>query len=169
VPSRPKLSEASWQEFACQDGNEKEERMLYVEKTLASDEQVLAVGKLHWSYSLGSLLWLIFLGWAIIGIIVFLKRFVYEVTTEVAVTNRRFVYKRGFLSRKTDEFSTARIEGVNLSQSFIGRIFNYGELHIRGSGIGEVDLPPIARPLEFRRAMVNANAQNRETLADPLD
>lgn len=133
--------------------------MLYVEKTLAADEEVLAVGRFSWTYGFVSLLWLVFLGWALIGIFVFFKRWIYEVTTEVAVTNRRFVFKRGLISRKTDEFSTQRIEGVNLSQSFLGRLLNYGQLHIRGSGIGEVDLPTIARPLEFRRAMVDANAQ----------
>lgn len=143
--------------------------MLYVQRTLAHDEEILAVGRLHWSYSLGSLMWLIFLGWAIIGLVIFFKRWVYEVTTEVAVTNKRFVYKRGFISRKTDEFSTARIEGVNLSQSFWGRIFNYGKLHIRGSGIGEVDLPAIARPLEFRRAMVDANSTSKRSAMDEDD
>lgn len=131
--------------------------MLYVERTRATDEEILAVAHFHWSYMVISLMWLIFLGWAIIGIYVFLKRWVYEATTEVAVTNRRFVFKRGLIRRHTDEFSTARIEGVNLSQGFWGRILNYGRLHIRGSGIGEVDLPPIAKPLEFRRAMVDAN------------
>ena len=132
--------------------------MSYLERTLASDEEILAVGKFHWTYMVVSLLWLLLLGWAIIGIVIFIKRWMYEVTTEVAVTNRRFVFKRGFISRHTDEFSTARIEGVNLTQGFWGRVFNFGRLHIRGSGIGEVDLPTIAKPLEFRRAMVNANA-----------
>lgn len=128
--------------------------MLYVESTLAADEKILAVAKFHWTYMFVSLMWLIFLGWAIVGIVVFVRRFVYEMTTEVAVTNRRFVFKRGFITRHTDEFSTDRIEGVNLTQGFWGRILNFGRLHIRGSGIGEVDLPTIARPLEFRRAMV---------------
>lgn len=131
--------------------------MLYVESTLAADEEILAVAKFHWTYMFVSLMWLIFLGWAIIGIVIFLRRFVYEVTTEVAVTNRRFVFKRGFITRHTDEFSTQRIEGVNLTQGFWGRLLNFGRLHIRGSGIGEVDLPTISKPLEFRRAMVMAN------------
>ena len=149
----------------CRLIGRREEIMLYVERTLAKDEEVLAVGRLHWSYTMVSLMWLIFLGWLLIGIVIFFKRWVYEITTEVAVTNRRFVFKRGFISRQTDEFSTARIEGVNLTQTFLGRIFNYGQLHIRGSGIGEVDLPPIARPLEFRRAMVDANATSGSSVS----
>ena len=132
--------------------------MLYVERTLAADEEILAVAKFHWTYMVISLLWLVLLGWAVIGIVIFIRRLVYEMTTEVSVTNRRFVFKRGFIRRRTDEFSTARIEGVNLAQGFWGRILNFGTLHIRGSGIGEVDLPTIRKPLEFRRAMVDANA-----------
>lgn len=133
--------------------------MLYVERTLATDEEILAVGKFHWTYMAVSLLWLVLLGWAIIGIVIFIRRLLYEITTEVAVTNRRFVFKRGFISRRTDEFSTQRIEGVNLTQGLWGRFLNFGRLHIRGSGIGEVDLPTIKKPLEFRRAMVDANAE----------
>lgn len=142
--------------------------MLYVERTLAADEEILAIGKFHWTYSFVSLMWLVFLGWAIIGIVIFVRRLLYEITTEVAVTNRRFVFKRGFISRRTDEFSTQRIEGVNLTQGFWGRVLNFGRLHIRGSGIGEVDLPTIRNPLEFRRAMVDANA-TRPARAAPSD
>lgn len=140
--------------------------MSYVERTLASGEKILAVGKFHWTYMLVSLLWLLLAGWAIIGIVIFIKRWMYEVTTEVAVTNRRFVFKRGFISRHTDEFSTARIEGVNLTQGFWGRMLNFGHLHIRGSGIGEVDLPPIANPLEFRRAIIDADARRGSSSID---
>lgn len=140
--------------------------MLYVERTLAANEEVLAVGKFHWTYMVVSLLWLILLGWAIVGLWIFLRRWMYEATTEVSVTNRRFVFKRGLIRRQTDEFSTARIEGVNLSQGFWGRLLNYGHLHIRGSGIGEVDLPPIARPLEFRRAIVDADAHRGSASID---
>ena len=129
----------------------------YVERTLASGEEILAVGRFHWTYTLVSFLWLILLGWALIGIVVFAKRMVDEISTEIAVTNRRFVYKTGLLFRDTNEFTTTRIEGVNLAQSLLGRMLNYGKLRIRGSGIGEVDIPPIADPLTFRRALIDAH------------
>lgn len=128
----------------------------YVERTLAVDEEILATGRFHWTYTLISILWLILLGWIIIGIVVFAKRMIEELTTEIAVTNKRFVYKTGLVYIKTDEFTTTRIEGVNLHQTILGRIFGYGVLHIRGSGIGELNLPPIGKPLEFRRALIDA-------------
>ena len=131
--------------------------MLYVERTLGTDEEILAVGRFHWTYTFGSFLWLILTGWLIIGIFIFAHRMMFLYSTEVSVTNRRFVFKRGFVRRQTDEFTTARIEGVNLRQSILGRMLGYGRLHIFGSDIGNADLPPIADPLEFRRALINAH------------
>ena len=32
----------------------------------------------------------------------------------MAITNRRFIYKRGWIARKTEEMSLHRIEEVNL-------------------------------------------------------
>ncbi len=129
----------------------------YVERTLATDEEILAVGKFHWTYTLVSFMWLILLGWALIGIVVFFRRLIDKISTEIAVTNRRFVYKTGLFFRHTNEFTTTRIEGVNLAQSLMGRMLNYGRLRIRGSGIGEVDLPAIGNPLVFRRALIDAH------------
>jgi uncharacterized membrane protein YdbT with pleckstrin-like domain len=132
--------------------------MLYVDKTLASDEEVLAVGKFHWTYTLGSYLWLILAGWAVIGIIMFVDRSLYKFTTEIAITNHRFVFKRGFISRRTDEFTSPRITAIKLKQSLAGRILGYGKLHIHGSGIGDLNLPAISHPLRFRRALIESSS-----------
>jgi hypothetical protein len=37
-----------------------------------------------------------------------------------------------------------------------GRIFDFGTLVVRGMGVGELVLPPIARPLVFRKAIEKA-------------
>ncbi len=138
----------------------------YVEKTLAHDEEIIAIGRFHWSYTLVSFLWLLVFGIVLVGIYVFIKRTIIEYTTEIAVTNMRFVYKTGLFFRKTNEFSTARIEGVNLEQGVLGRILNYGRLHIRGSGIGEVMLPTIADPLNFRRGLIEARSTGASATYD---
>lgn len=132
--------------------------MLYVDRTLASDEEILAVGRFHWTYTLGSLLWLVLAGWAVIGIIMFVDRTLYRYTTEIAITNHRFVYKRGFISRQTDEFTSVRITAINLKQSLWGRLLGYGRLYIHASGIGNLNLPSIAQPLAFRRALIESSS-----------
>ncbi len=131
-------------------------RMPYVSRTLAPSETVLAVGRFHWTYTLVSWLWLLLAGWALVGVLVFIARTVRRRTTELVVTNRRFVYKRGFIARRTDEFNAGRIHAITLAQSWPGRLLGYGRLNIRGEEIGQFGLPVIADPLGFRRALVES-------------
>lgn len=94
----------------------------------------------------------------ILGLMSFARMMVTKSTTEIAITNQRLVYKRGLVARQIGEISIDRIEGVNVLQSFWGRLFNYGRLAIRGMGVGEVILPPIEDPIVFRRAIEKARS-----------
>lgn len=105
---------------------------------------------LHPGIKLGSLLAFI------LGILKFAKMMVDKVTTEIAVTTSRLIYKRGLVARHVGEISIDRIEGVNVLQGFWGRIFDYGRVVVRGMGVGEVFLPPLARPIIFRKAIEKA-------------
>lgn len=79
-----------------------------------------------------------------------------KATTEIAVTNKRLVYKRGLVARYVGEMNIDRIEGVNVLQGVLGRIFNFGRVMVRGMGVGEIVLPTIDDPLKFRRAIEKA-------------
>ncbi|MFA5591937.1 MAG: PH domain-containing protein [Micavibrio sp.] len=81
-----------------------------------------------------------------------------KVTTEIAITNKRLVYKRGLVARYVGEINIDRIEGVNVLQGILGRLLNYGRIMVRGMGVGEVVLPPIEDPLKFRRAIERARS-----------
>ncbi len=94
----------------------------------------------------------------ILGLMSFARMMVIKVTTEIAITNSRLIYKRGLIARQVGEMSVDRIEGVNILQSIFGRIFNYGRIAIRGMGIGEVILPPIENPIAFRQAIEKARS-----------
>ena len=80
----------------------------------------------------------LFLGW--------FKR----LTTEVAVTDKRIIYKRGFISRYTIEMHLDKVESVDVDQSIMGRIFGYGDIIIRGVGASLEPLRNIESPIEFR-------------------
>lgn len=95
----------------------------------------------------------------IFGLVKFAHMMVIKVTTEIAITNTRLVYKRGLVARQVGEISIDRIEGVNVLQSILGRLFNYGRVMIRGMGVGEVVLPPIEDPISFRRAIEEAKVR----------
>jgi uncharacterized membrane protein YdbT with pleckstrin-like domain len=86
------------------------------------------------------------------------------VYTEIAATNRRVVYRHGFFTRQVEEVAINRIEGVNMSQSLLGRIFGFGSVTIAGVGVEEVRLPPIAQPMHFRKAIQEAinESQSRD-------
>ncbi|HBR69717.1 MAG TPA: hypothetical protein DEA55_10125 [Rhodospirillaceae bacterium] len=94
----------------------------------------------------------------VMGLLGFAQKMVAKATTEIAITNTRLVFKRGLVARQVGEMNIDRIEGVNVLQSVLGRILNYGRIMVRGMGIGEVVLPPIEDPVSFRKAIERAKA-----------
>lgn len=94
----------------------------------------------------------------ILGLMRFAHMMIIKATTEIAITTKRLVYKRGLVARHIGEMSIDRIEGVNVLQSIWGRIFGYGRLMVRGMGVGEVVLPPLENPVAFRRAIETARS-----------
>jgi uncharacterized membrane protein YdbT with pleckstrin-like domain len=71
-------------------------------------------------------------------------------TTETDVTNLRVVHKSGFIKRRTFEMSLDKVESVDVNQSILGRILNYGDVTIMGVGEGRETIKTIASPLVFR-------------------
>ena len=74
-------------------------------------------------------------------------------TTETDVTNLRVIHKTGFITRQTFEMSLDKVESVDVNQSILGRIFNYGNVTIRGVGEGVETIETIASPLAFRNSI----------------
>jgi len=72
-------------------------------------------------------------------------------TTEIDVTDRRIVFKRGFIRRHTVEMNMDKVESVDVDQSILGRMLNYGDITIRGTGVGIEPLHNIDAPLEVRK------------------
>ncbi len=94
----------------------------------------------------------------VMGLFRYAHMMIIKATTEIAITNRRLVYKRGLVARYVGEMNIDRIEGVNVLQGFWGRIFNFGRIMVRGMGVGEVILPPIEDPIKFRKAIETARS-----------
>lgn len=114
----------------------------YVNKHLIRDESVVFETRLHWVifFSLKSILTLTIAAWLIRWL------------SEFVITNRRVVIKSGFISRSTFEMNLSKIESVNVDQSVMGRILNYGSITIIGTGGTRETFHNIARPLAFRKA-----------------
>jgi len=152
--------------------------MAYYTKVLQPDEHVLAVGRLHWSIygravlillaaaavAIGAfwipepnwqrIAWLAAAGIAVLGLLALLAAFIRRHATEIVVTDRRVIYKRGILSRYTVEMHTSKIETVDVDQGILGRLLGYGTVEVRGTGSGIEPLRHIGHPLEIRNAII---------------
>jgi len=71
-------------------------------------------------------------------------------TTELAVTDRRVIYKTGMLQRHSMEMNRSKVETVGVDQSILGRILGYGTVTVRGTGGSFEPIPFIGNPLNFR-------------------
>ena len=78
------------------------------------------------------------------------KAWFHRWTTETDVTNLRVVHKTGFIKRRTFEMSLDKVESVDVDQTILGRILNYGNVTVRGVGEGAETITTIASPLDFR-------------------
>src|SRR5882672_8503389 len=72
-------------------------------------------------------------------------------TTELAMTNRRFIAKVGLITRRSIEINLAKIESIGVQQGIVGRLFDYGDVVIVGTGGTKEPFRRISQPLEFGR------------------
>ena len=81
------------------------------------------------------------------------KAWFHRWTTETDVTNKRVVHKTGFVKRRTFEIALDKIESVDVNQTILGRMLDYGNVTILGVGEGKETIATIAAPLSFRNAI----------------
>lgn len=72
--------------------------------------------------------------------------------SEYVITNKRILMKVGFIGRKSLEIFLHRIEGIYVSQSVLGRIFNFGAVVISGIGGSKDPFYYVPYPEKFRKA-----------------
>jgi len=73
------------------------------------------------------------------------------------VTNRRVIQTSGVFSKDVVDSSLEKVNDVKLSQSFWGRLFDYGDIEIlTASEVGANVFRSIGDPIKFKTAMLNA-------------
>ena len=146
----------------------------YIDDILQPGEKVLYSTNAHWIFYLPAIAaWIVALAFFILSrntlnetlVLVWLslaaiaaiaalywtvKAWFHRWTTETDVTNLRVVHKTGFIKRRTFEMSLDKVESVDVNQSILGRILNYGNVTVRGVGEGAKTIDTIASPLDFR-------------------
>jgi uncharacterized membrane protein YdbT with pleckstrin-like domain len=149
----------------------------YIDDILQPGEKVLYSTNAHWIFYLPAIAgWIValvllilsrvtsvdsltLLCWAAAAVVAIaalywtFKAWFHRWTTETDVTNMRVVHKTGFIQRRTFEMALDKIESVDVDQTILGRILNYGNVTINGVGEGKETIRTIASPLAFRSAI----------------
>ena len=71
-------------------------------------------------------------------------------TTELAVTDRRVIYKSGLLARHTLEMNRSKVESVDVDQTLLARLLGFGTITVRGTGGSLEPIRLVSDPLSFR-------------------
>jgi uncharacterized membrane protein YdbT with pleckstrin-like domain len=73
------------------------------------------------------------------------------------VTNRRVIQISGIFNKNVIDSSLEKVNDVKMSQSFFGRLFDYGDVEIlTASETGDNLFKRIGDPVKFKTAMLNA-------------
>jgi hypothetical protein len=144
---------------------DQEKIMSYVNATLQTGERVTAAASRHWIIYARPLFWagIGLLLSAIadpVGVVVLLIALLSLIgsvfdnwTTELAVTDRRVIYKSGFIRRRTFEMNMGKIESVVVKQSLLGRLLDFGTIRVKGTGQSVENFKSIRRPLAVRESI----------------
>jgi uncharacterized membrane protein YdbT with pleckstrin-like domain len=126
--------------------------MPYIEDSLSAGEQIVGFFRLHWISRRWIALWIV-LAIPTVGItlIVALFEFLRLRSIEQGVTNKRVIYKKGIISRKSEEMKLNSIETVDIDQGIAGRIFGFGDVTVTGRGLSNVVLKSVDDPMAVKR------------------
>ena len=128
----------------------------YVDSTLLQGETVVYRARI----SLWSIAHLIVLGVLLlvvgVGLVFLVWAWMRYRTTEFAVTDKRVIAKTGFISRNTVELFLDKVEALNVEQSVLGRVFNFGTVAIHGTGATQEPIRNISAPLLLRKNFMQA-------------
>lgn len=152
----------------------------YVDQSLMTGEKVIYRTHPHWiifaptigwligmlfalmimpHYTLGRLslganhpLYLIFAYLGMVGaIITGVIAYVVYRTSEYGITNKRVIVKVGFIQRATLEILLPKIESIQIFQSVLGRVLDYGTIVIKGTGGSRDAFRNMPHPMRFHR------------------
>jgi uncharacterized membrane protein YdbT with pleckstrin-like domain len=159
--------------------------MGYVERHLLPDERVLFKTRLHWILFLRPALlvligaaigvacyqnipeppWLWWIGPAIVlvGLGFGLVHWVELMTSEFAVTSTRVIFKVGLVARCTTELLLTKVESISVNQTLVGRLLNYGDITVIGTGGTREVFRRVSNPIAFRNFVQQASIPERRT------
>jgi uncharacterized membrane protein YdbT with pleckstrin-like domain len=102
---------------------------------------------------------------ALLPLAMVIRIFLVWLNEQYIITNRRVMEVRGIVNKHVRDSALEKVNDVDMNQSFMGRLLNYGTVQIiTGSDIGVNKFHRISNPARFKRAMLNAKEQLHVTL-----
>ena len=138
--------------------------MSYIRHVLQPGETIRYQGSVRWILYLHALLLAVvgaaasLLGTSLgmggisnlLAVLLALRAWFIRWTNEIVVTDRRVIHAHGFIQRHTVEVHMDKIESVDVDQTVLGRILDYGDVTIRGTGTTLEPIREVDRPIAFR-------------------
>ncbi len=113
-------------------------------------------------YNIGSpFQWIV---WMMVGtgLMVFLVYLFKYMSSEIALTSHRIIYKTGLLFIEVEEVDLSEIRAETVDHGLFGRFFNYGRLKLDSRFVGDIVLPAMRAPYKFLQMMHRMRRQERE-------
>lgn len=82
--------------------------------------------------------------------------------TEVALTNHRIIYKKGFLAIEADQVDLEDIRAEQVFHGWLGWLLGYGRIHLDCRFVKDVWLPAFSKPYRLLRASHIARMRHPE-------
>ncbi len=82
-------------------------------------------------------------------------------TTEIAVTDMRVIAKVGLIRRKTMEMLLEKVESLQIDQSYLGRLLDYGTVTISAAGEENTRIASVAEPAKVKRSYYETHEANK--------
>jgi uncharacterized membrane protein YdbT with pleckstrin-like domain len=95
----------------------------------------------------------------LVGILVWLFAYLRYSRTEMLVTNRRLIGKTGFAARYTVDLPLAQVDSLQVGQSRMGMLFQYGTVTVYSAGKARAPMEGLAHPEQLQHAYLEAAAK----------
>lgn len=131
-----------------------------------TDSNVVYVAKLHWLLFFGPVvmgglaLWLgiqfvqfkeVALGLLLVALVWGFITWINYYFSSLTIEKKRVIFRTGILVRKTTDIPYTKIESIDIRQTIVGSILQYGSLMITGTGGTRHFINFVSRPLTCRR------------------
>jgi uncharacterized membrane protein YdbT with pleckstrin-like domain len=157
----------------------------YLKSLLGENEEILLVARQHWFVLFKAIiLELIFALVIIVGVVILSNTLILNPiallglflliipaisltrdyliwsSRKYIVTSRRVIQMYGVFNKSVTDSSLEKVNDLKLTQSFFGRMFDFGDIEIlTASELGANLFKQIGDPIRFKTAMINAKAR----------